>query len=271
MTQIASLAAYRSAVKQQILVHKNLIGSTIASMNRYWDTGGSTGTGSINPGNTANGVVPTNATTGAVPITNFSGSGYLTNVEVALNSPVAAAMPIRMFMFDLLFSAGQYTANQSQTLTSQPSYASRIPNGDYSGTEIWIEPSAGHAAGAVPSLTITYTNQSGASGQVATASWLTGLNGALGMMQASLAPGDTGVQMIESVVSVGGSGSTNVIVVRPLWRGFFPDISSYERVDWIDRTKMPEIYPTSCISFGAFCTSGNNCPSFDINFEIASA
>lgn len=172
---------------------------------------GTPGAGVLAGTSTTAGVVPTDATAGCPVINAFSGSntGYLSAVDYG--NTVAC----RMRLCDLLWKGGAYPFNANVTLASQPSYSSRVPNGDYKGTEIWLE--AVTAFTGNQTITITYTNQDGVTGR-STGAVATGAAPILGrMFQMPLQAGDTGVQKIESVVStVSTVGTFNVLVLRPL-------------------------------------------------------
>jgi len=179
-----------------------------------FDIAGNPGAGTLAGTSTAAGVVPTDATAGCPTIAAFAGSniGYLNTVDYG--SSVAS----RLRLYDMLFKAGAYAFNANTTLASQPSYSSRIPGSNYSGTQIWIETVTAFTGN--PSIAVTYTNQAGTTahttGTIATGAALT-----IGrMVQLPLQAGDDGVQKIESVVgTVASAGTFNVLVLRPLWAG----------------------------------------------------
>ena len=204
-----------AAGAQQITLCKTASRTSVAAIPfSVFDVAGNPGAGTLAGTSTAAGVVPTDATAGCPTIAAFTGAniGYLNTVEYG--SSVAS----RLRLYDMLFKAGAYAFNANTTLASQPSYSSRIPGSNYSGTQIWIE--AVTAFTGNPSIAVTYTNQAGTAahttGTIATGAALT-----LGrMVQLPLQSGDDGVQKIESVVATVATGGTfNVLVLRPLWSG----------------------------------------------------
>jgi hypothetical protein len=185
-------------------------------------------------------VVPTSATTGCPSIQPFTGStGYITTVEHG------CSVATRWRLYDMLFKTGTQNVLSTGTLSGQPSYSSRIPNGDYAGTQIWIE--AVTAFTGVPAFTVTYTNQSGVTGQTTGGVVAPSALKLANMFQMPLASGDTGVQRIESVAcGTATVGTFNVLVLRRLLSGrvVTPDDSG---VKGPDLTGLPQVYATSAL------------------------
>jgi hypothetical protein len=185
------------------------------------DTAGDPGAGTINPGNTANGLVPTSSTGGFPTINAFGASalGYITNIQAGWN--IAG----RLMLVDRLFHAGQYAFTAgTTTLATQPSYSGRVPGGtDFTGCEIWIEVTVAFVTGTAWQVQVTYTNQAGTAARssiILPATAAAGLTQGR-MYQLGLQAGDTGVQKIESVIVTNGgtamtAGNFNVLVLRPL-------------------------------------------------------
>ncbi len=175
-----------------------------------FDLAGSPGAGILAGSSTAAGVVPTDATAGCSLVNAFTGAntGYLTRCD--FGSSVAGWI----FLYDLLFKAGAYAFNANTTLASQPSYSSRIPGGDYAGTELWLE--AVTAFTGNQSIRVQYLDQGGVAGDTGTIA--TGIAPILGrMLRLPLASGDTGVSRVDVVTSsVSTVGTFNVLVMRPL-------------------------------------------------------
>lgn len=239
---ITTLDGYIASAKQFVGIAKTASRTTIAAMPfSVFDLAGNNGAGTLAGANTANGVVPTDATAGCPIINAFGGgaTGYLAKLE--FGSTVAS----RLRLFDLLFKAGAYSFNANTTLTSQPSYASRIPDSDYTGTQIWIEAVTAHTGNL--SIAVTYTNQSGTTGKT-TGTVATGVAPTVGLMiQLPLAAGDSGVQKIESVVAtVSTAGTFNVLVLRPLWTGRVA-VANAGDSHGLDKTGMPVVFADSAL------------------------
>lgn len=237
---ITSLDGWISSAKQQITMFKSGARTTIAAMPfSSFDLAGQPGAGVLAGTNTANGVVPTDSTAGHPLINSFTGgaTGYLSNISCS--NTVAADM----MLFDMLFKAGAYSFDANVTLTSQPTYTDRIPNGDYTNTEIWLEAATGFTGNLT--ITVTYTNQSGATGRT-TGAIATGVAPTLGrMIRLPLQAGDSGVQKIESVVCSGSTvGTFNLLVLRRLFKGRIYNSGGLDAADF-GQLGMPIVFDTS--------------------------
>lgn len=244
---ITSGDGYIAAAKQFARVTKTQTATTVAAQwHTLLDRNGTPGAGSLSVGNTANGLVPTDATSGFPAINTISNTGYLTRVN--FSNSVAC----RMHLYDRLFHAGSVsmTTLATTTLTSQPSFSSRIPGGtDYTSTEIWLEINTAVSATAT-TISVSYTNDSGTSGRTTGASaslsgFITGR-----LINMPLQAGDKGVQRIDSV-TVGGTvattGTFNVIIARPLATSMRVPVAGFGDILGLDRTGMPQVWDTSAL------------------------
>jgi hypothetical protein len=240
---ITTWDGYIASAKQPIsFVRTAARTSVAAAWFSVFDLAGNPGAGVLAGTSTAAGVVPTDATAGCPVINAFGGGavGYLAQVDFGSNAAC------RIKLFDMLFKAGAYAFNANTALAAQPSYSSRVPGGtDFADTQIWIE--AVTAFTGNPTITVTYTNQSGAAGRTTGAVAL-GLAPTVGrMIQLPLQSGDTGVQKIESVVAtVATVGTFNVLVLSPLWSGRVK-IANDGDVHDLAKTGMPVIYTDSAV------------------------
>lgn len=249
---IVSLNDFIGSTKQTLSIFK---GTTRTTVSNVWfsmfDIAGTPGAGTLAGTSTAAGVVPTDATAGCPPITFSTGTGYLSAVD--FGSTVAS----RLMLADMLFKAGAFSyAAGTTSLSTQPSYSSRVPGGtDYTGTQIWIEVSTAFATGNNWKVEVTYTDQDNNAGattgaQPATALAAAGLT--IGkMLQLPLASGDSGVRKIESVIVTNGAtamtaGAFNVLVLRPLWQGRIVSVNGGDS-HGMDRTGLPIVYNDSAI------------------------
>lgn len=238
---IVGLDGYLGGVKQNLTWMKTGTRTLVAAMlYTVFDIAGNPGAGTLNIGNTANGVVPTDAVAGYPIIGSFGGgSGYISKVE--FSSSVAC----RLFLYDRLFAAGAYAIASDTTLTSQPDYSSRILNNDYRGLQLWIEGVA--VSTGVPNVQINYLDQDGNAGDTGVVATVTALPVGR-MFQIPLAAGDNGIQQITRVrVTVStGTGTINVMVLRPLWQG------TVVAANWGDihdllKTGFPQIFEDSAL------------------------
>lgn len=236
---IINLDGLMAAQKQNLTWMKTGTRTLIVAMPyTVFDIAGQPGAGTLNVGNTANGLVPTDEIAGYPLIGSFGGgAGYLSKVE--FGSSVAC----RLYLFDRLFAAGAYAYNADVTLTGQPSYSDRIPNADYRGLQLWIE--AVTAFTGVCNVRIYYLNQDGVAkdtGVIATLALPVGR-----CYQIPLAPGDSGIRQITRVVgSTATAGTFNVMVFRPLWMGRVKIANDGDIHDFL-RTGFPQIYETSAL------------------------
>lgn len=238
---IASFDQAIAAAKQYLSVAKTAVRPSIAaSWFSVFDLAGNPGAGVLAGTSTAAGVVPTDATAGCPTINAFGASalGYLWQLEYG------CSVACRLKLFDMVFKAGAYAFNAAQALTGQPSYASRMPGGSYSDTQIWIEAVTAFTGNLT--VTITYTNQSGVTGRTATLATGTALTVGR-LMQVPLQAGDTGVQEITNVAgTVATAGTFNVLVLRPLWSGRCRTANDGDVHDFT-KTGMPQVFADSAL------------------------
>ena len=238
---IASFDQAIAAAKQYLSVAKTAVRPSIAaSWFSVFDLAGNPGAGVLAGTSTAAGVVPTDATAGCPTIDAFGASalGYLWQLEYG------CSVACRLKLFDMVFKAGAYAFNAAQALTGQPSYASRMPGGSYSDTQIWIEAVTAFTGNLT--VTITYTNQSGVTGRTATLATGTALTVGR-LMQVPLQAGDTGVQEITNVAgTVATAGKFNVLVLRPLWSGRCRTANDGDVHDFT-KTGMPQVFADSAL------------------------
>lgn len=233
-------AALASA--QPLQWHKSGARTTVAGIwFSLFDVAGQTGAGVLAGTSLAAGVVPDDTVAGFPAINAFGGgnTGYVLGVD--FSSSVAC----RLRFFDCLWKGGAYAFNATQTLAAQPSYAARIPNADYSGTQIWLETVTAFTGN--QSIAVTYTNQAGVAGRT-TGTVATGVAPTVGrMLQLPLQAGDTGVQKIESVTStVATVGTFNVLVLRPLKSMRVRSVNDGGNLG-PDLTGMVQLFDTSAI------------------------
>lgn len=239
---ITTLDGLIAAPSQRVGILKTAsITATALMATQNLQAAGNPGAGTLAGTSTAAGVVPDDTVAGFPTINSFGGAtGYISKIEFS------NTVPCRMSLFDCLFKAGAYAFNANTTLAAQPSYSGRVIGGtDFSNTEIWIE--AVTAFTGNQSITVTYTNQAGATAHT-TGTIATGVAPGIGrMLQLPLAAGDTGIQKIESVVSsVSTVGTFNVLVLRRLWNGRVRIANDGDIHDFM-KTGLPQIFDTSAL------------------------
>lgn len=275
---IVSLNDYISSQRQDMLLIKTQTATSVAVQpHTLWDRAGNPGAGALTIGNTTSGIVPTDATAGASVINDFpSGAvGYLTQLEWSWS--VAG----RLYLYDRLFHVGSVSllALATTTLSSQPSYASRVTlynaatgvsAADYKGLRIFVEINAAVSATAT-TVQVTYTNENGTTGRTtsATASLSGFVTGRL--VELVLQSGDLGVQRIDSVI-VGGvvatTGSVNVFVARVLWSDR-AIIANYGAAKGLTDLGLTQVFQDSCLALFAVPDSTST-GTPEMRIEIAS-
>ena len=239
---ITTLDQLIAAASQRVSLIKTASMTTVAAVPfSPFAQAGNPGAGTLAGASTAAGVVPTDADAGFPTINAFGGgnTGYISKID--FGSTVAC----RIHLFDMLWKGGAYAFNAAQAVTS-PSWSSRVLGGtDYTNTELWFEQVT--AATGIQSVTVTYTNQSGATGR-STGAVSQGTAGIVGRMTPMpLQAGDTGVQAITNVAgSVATAGTFNVLVMRRLWSGRINLANGGDTHDML-KTGMPVIFENSAL------------------------
>lgn len=226
-------------MKQFISFFKTATRTAVASIPfSVFDMAGVPGAGTLNVGNTANGIVPTDAITGYPVINPISGTGYLGKIDFGWT------VPGRLHLYDCLFSAGAYAFNADVTLATQPSYSGRVPGLDYRGLEFWLE--AVTAFTGNQSIQLNYLNQDGGAGDTGVIA--TGVAPIIGRMyRVPLAAGNTGIQRLDRVrSSIATVGTFNVHIMRPLWSGRVIIANSGDMHDFL-KTGLKRIYADSAL------------------------
>lgn len=235
---ITTLNGIIAAIKRRVIFIK-ASGTSVAYIPfSVFDLAGTPGVGTLAVGNTANGIVPTDAIAGYPTLATAAATLYIN--RIIARSSVACHIDL----YDTLFSCGAYVFNADVTLASQPSYASRLPNTDYSNLELFTE--AATAFTGNQTLQINYLDQDGNAGD--TGAIATGIAPVIRRMyQVPLASGDSGVQQITRVrSSVSTVGTFNVHVMRWLWGCRIG--AAYGGVsESLLKTGLSQIYDTSAL------------------------
>jgi hypothetical protein len=262
ITNLATLlAAKRELISFQYTASRGSFASQYASQMGLAFNGT---TGTIAGTSTTTGVVPDDTTAGALPIESFNGTtGYIADVDVQSN------IQTKIILVDMLWKAGAYAFNASTTGQTPTSYASRIPGGDYKGTEIWYE--AVTSGTGAQNVNVTYINQDGVAGR-STGTVAFPTTAAIGRMhRLPLQSGDTGVQGVTGVVgSVATAGTFNILVLRPLV-AVTTDAAPTNSGAFIGLNKvlMPQIFDTSALQILTLNTTANT-PIFNVDIGVIS-
>jgi len=237
---ITTLDGYIGASKQRITWMKTGTRTLVAAMPyTVFDIAGNPGAGTLNVGNTANGLVHTDAMAGYPIINSFSGSsGYLSRVD--FGSSVACCFDL----YDRLFVAGAYAYNADVTLATQPSFAGRVIGGNYNGLQLWVEQVT--VGVGIQHVQINYLDQDGEAGDTGDRTLIT--TTPVGRCaQIPLAAGDSGISQIVRVRGLTATGGTfNVMILRPLWFGYCP-VANFGDVHDLLKTGFPQIFEDSAL------------------------
>lgn len=259
---ISSFDGFIGAAKQYASFSKTASRTSVAAnWFSVFDIAGNPGAGTLAGSSTTTGVVPTDATTAGCPSIGAFGvgnTGYLSQVD--FGSSVAC----RIKLFDLLWKGGAYAFNANTSGNTPASYASRIPGGDYTDTQIWLEQVT--AGTGVQNVNVTYLDQNGSSSSTGTVATAANIAGRL--WQLPLAPGDTGVQGVTGVVgSVASAGTFNILVMRPLWSGRVRSNNDGDVHD-LAKTAMPIVFEDSAL-YMAIASDGTATGIPELEFVIA--
>jgi len=237
---ITSLDGYLAAQKYRLTWMKTGTRTLVAAMPySIFDIAGSPGAGTLNAGNTANGIVPTDALAGYPVIPSFGGNtGYLSKIDYG--SSLAGCYDL----YDRLFVAGAYAYNADITLTDQPSFSGRIIGNNYSGLQLWVEQVT--VGVGIQHVIIDYLDQGGDASTTGNITLIT--TTPVGRcQQIPLAAGDSGISQITRVRGLTAtSGTFNVMILRPLWFGVVPVVNGGGTDDLL-KTGMPQIFDTSAL------------------------
>lgn len=174
---------------------------------------------SASAGDTTNGLIPDNTFSGAffLPAAVTGKTRYLGEIRA---TGVAGSLA-HGYIIDRLFHAGAFsvTATGTASLTTPPSYSSRLPAGDYLETELYLEVTTAFTTATAMTLSVNYKNENGTGGQTATFAETMANFSSKALLPMRLAAGDRGVSAIESITVGGtaaGAGAVNIVVMRKL-------------------------------------------------------
>lgn len=261
---LTTLAALNSALPgQRFEWQKTPAGLVSAAWYSPWTVAGLPGQG-VAPSSGLGGNVPTSATVGAFPFVNpASGFSYLARLNATMGIS-GSSSPLTLAVYDRLWhnSGISSTITTAQTVSANDAAAVALTRSGAVGAEAWWEVYVVMGAG-TPTVTLTYTNQSGTSSR-------TGSSGALATTMAlgrterfTLNAGDTGVKSIQTwQASATFSSGTIGLVIRKLLCAEFLEAKGSPSVRDALRTGMPRIYDDACLEVLFLPTTGTapNCP-----------
>jgi len=177
----------------------------------YWIINGQPGAAATPP--TGSGAVPTNATSGAISFVNPStGVAYLAGFRGQTGGTTC------IILYDRLVHTSGLVGNINTLQTINSASVNR-PDSTGIGAELFIEMYAASGSGAT-NVTISYTNQAGTTGQVATNGSQTIASLPIGqIVPMQLASGDTGIRSVQSITlstALASAGNFGITIARKI-------------------------------------------------------
>jgi hypothetical protein len=236
------IAALADSTAQHWSFFKVFTPQILGSYHALWNMPGNPGA-AVTPSSGVAGDIPTDATAGAFPFTNPAGGANSYLSRLALNGGVS----LQLILYDRLWhnSGLSPTTTTAQTVNS---VALTRPDALGGQVEAWMQVYAAMGAGAGGTMTITYTDQDGNTGNTATLQGFAVSAAAGRSFPYALASGDTGVRSIqaEQHTTTMTSGTYGLVLRRKLMtlslavpnQGVFVDTLS---------GGMPEIPDDACL------------------------
>lgn len=211
-----------------------------------WTAGGRPAVGATPA--TGAGAVPTNATSGAISFTNPGGSNTAYLARLLATSTVQGTL--------ILNDRLVHTSGLSGTLATAQTVATTAITRTYGGpgAMAYLEWYSATGSTAV-TASISYTNQSGTSGQTGTCS-VPASTPAFRMIPINLASGDTGVTAVASVtlsVTTGTAGNFGVTLIERI--ASIPMVANMGAAYDYAGLGLPDIQPSAALSFAVLASS----------------
>jgi hypothetical protein len=198
----------------------------------------------------------TRAINSAVP---NAGAGRLSVLGARVNPSGVGG--VGLMLVDLLNISGglDATVTTAQTTNLPTAALTRYTNGADVQVALIIHAQIGTT---ITTVTVSYTNQAGTSGQTSTAVQIGGINfrEAGTLIRIPLAAGDTGVRSVESVTLVASTataGNFGVVLYRPLAMFAINDTDGANVIDCVSSGRMAgqfnEVLDAACLSI--FCSA----------------
>jgi hypothetical protein len=258
---ISTFDGYIASTKQMVSQAKTASITAVAlQITSVSHLTGTAGANTLAGTNTTTGVLQTDAMAG-YPAINFStGNGYISRLS-GYNSVSG-----RIILVDFLMKLGAIAFNGTASGLTTVDISGRVPSGDYTGCELWLE--AVTAFTGNQTIVITYVD--GAGNAQTTGSVATGVAPIIGRCFRMPLANGTGIRGITGYTSsVSTVGTFNIIIVRKLADMRIP-LGGYSEQRDLYGTGMPEIFPASALAvFSQPDSTASGFPDFGI--EIAAA
>lgn len=232
-------------------------GGAVAAANGYFTTWRLAGLPGAAGSPTTTGAQLTRTSTGALPIPAASATSYIAEWEGAALFTQTFLLCDRLVEFAGL--SGTVTTAQTVSALALPSRATGATD-----VELWLEIHTAIGSTASPTVTASYTNQSGTSGRTATL--VGGIPASGGAVHRcypfALQAGDTGVQSVQSVTSTTSTttaGNMGLTLRRTLLMGMVPYVGGSFSFGWAecDLQRCPDDAALEIVSATTGGTYGN--------------
>ena len=228
----------------------NTVANTYTTL---WDSGGIPVAGAYG-GAAYTAVQCTSATTGAFALTNATSPRNLFATGATGWSVTSASTGTILVLDRLLQYDGINHATVGTTAMTNGVALPRYTTG--AGVMAFLEVTTGLNATA-HTVQLTYTDQSGASGNVTTAITPTASSAVRRVpytgLYFPLASGDTGIRSVQNVIVASGgapTGTSSVILAKPICEIPIPDVGVCGKYDaLLEEIDLPELYDDHCLMF----------------------
>lgn len=206
----------------------------------------------ITPFNAGTEYICTTNTTGSIPIPSPSNDLYLARIS-AMSTTACSVI-----LYDRLWHCSGFatdTATAQQVTTPQNITRDAYGTESGYGVEIWGEVyiPPGATAG---TWQVNYTNETGASGRLATYSHPANAETLGQMFPFFLQTGDLGVRTISGVIlnNTAAAGNVGITLLRRIATVNIPLVNFGVNLDAF-QCGLPQIFPNSCLAFMKLCTT----------------
>jgi len=188
ITTLDGLVAALTAGETRNYMKSAFTAAQIGSTHSLWTVAGVPGAGAAQ--GSVNGAIPDDTTAGAFPFVNAAGvaNNYLGYIAAA--SQAAGTL----VLYDRLWHDSALSATATTDQAISPSALTRFTSGE--GVELWAEQYAAWGNATAATITVTFTDQGGTTGQIATIAKPANAGVAGSMHQAALPSGDYGVRAV---------------------------------------------------------------------------
>lgn len=248
ITTLDGLAAALASGETRAFLKNAFTAEGAGTWHSLWAVGGYPGAGSA-PGS-VNGSIPDDTTAGAFPFTNAAGAANNYLGYISASSTVAGSL----VLYDRIYHSSGLSGTATGSNAISPPSLTRYTDGK--GVELWGEIyTAIGATGAT--LTVTYTDQDGNTGQSATYVHPANAESVGQMFPFTLAAGDYGVRAVTNYswsVSTGTAGNFGLTLMKRI-TSIPLQTQNVAAVGDAFSTGLREIADDACLAFQVQCSA----------------